>query len=170
MAWTAPRTWVTAETVTAALLNAHVRDNLDASFPLTGGPTHTTWVPTYANLTVGDGTVTARYTQIGKLVLAEYMLLWGSTTSISGTVNVSLPVTSASTYAQLDSPIGTAQFLDDGSDRYLGTVSWNTTTTLAVQALNAATTHLRTASLSSTIPFTWTTNDRLAFTVAYEAA
>ncbi len=28
MAWTAPRTWVTGEKVTAALLNAHVRDNL----------------------------------------------------------------------------------------------------------------------------------------------
>lgn len=28
MAWTAPRTWVTAEIVTAALLNTHVRDNL----------------------------------------------------------------------------------------------------------------------------------------------
>ena len=28
MAWTAPRTWVTSELATAALLNAHVRDNL----------------------------------------------------------------------------------------------------------------------------------------------
>ncbi len=28
MAWTAPRTWVTGETVTAALMNAHIRDNL----------------------------------------------------------------------------------------------------------------------------------------------
>ena len=28
MAWTAPRTWVTAEVVTAALMNTHVRDNL----------------------------------------------------------------------------------------------------------------------------------------------
>ncbi len=28
MAWTAPRTWVTGETVTAALLNTHIRDNL----------------------------------------------------------------------------------------------------------------------------------------------
>jgi len=28
MAWTSPRTWVVAEMVTAALLNAHVRDNL----------------------------------------------------------------------------------------------------------------------------------------------
>ena len=28
MGWTAPRTWVAGETVTAALMNAHVRDNL----------------------------------------------------------------------------------------------------------------------------------------------
>lgn len=28
MAWTAPRTWVAAENVTAALLNTHLRDNL----------------------------------------------------------------------------------------------------------------------------------------------
>ena len=29
MAWTSPRTWVAAETVTAAQLNTHIRDNLD---------------------------------------------------------------------------------------------------------------------------------------------
>ncbi len=33
MAWTAPRTWVTGETVTAALLNTHVRDNLLVAAP-----------------------------------------------------------------------------------------------------------------------------------------
>ena len=30
MAWTAPRTWVTGEVVTASIMNAHVRDNLKA--------------------------------------------------------------------------------------------------------------------------------------------
>jgi len=30
MAWTTPRTWVSGETVTDTLLNAHVRDNLNA--------------------------------------------------------------------------------------------------------------------------------------------
>ncbi len=29
MAWTNPRTWIAGETVTAALMNAHVRDNLN---------------------------------------------------------------------------------------------------------------------------------------------
>lgn len=33
MAWTAPRTWVAAETLTAALLNTHVRDNLLEAAP-----------------------------------------------------------------------------------------------------------------------------------------
>ena len=30
MGWTAPRTWVAAEVVTAAIMNTHVRDNLNA--------------------------------------------------------------------------------------------------------------------------------------------
>lgn len=30
MAWTSPRTWVVSEIVTAALMNTHVRDNLNA--------------------------------------------------------------------------------------------------------------------------------------------
>lgn len=33
MAWTAPRTWVTSETVTAAIMNTHVRDNLLETVP-----------------------------------------------------------------------------------------------------------------------------------------
>ncbi len=35
MAWTAPRTWVTAEVVSASLMNTHVRDNLLETAPAT---------------------------------------------------------------------------------------------------------------------------------------
>jgi len=35
MAWTSPRTWVALETVTAALMNTHVRDNLNALMVVT---------------------------------------------------------------------------------------------------------------------------------------
>lgn len=34
MAWSAPRTWVTSELVTASIMNTHVRDNFLAVFPL----------------------------------------------------------------------------------------------------------------------------------------
>ena len=33
MAWTAPRTWVASEDVTAAIMNAHVRDNFNETAP-----------------------------------------------------------------------------------------------------------------------------------------
>ena len=33
MAWTTPRTWVTGEVVTAALLNAQIKANMDLSAP-----------------------------------------------------------------------------------------------------------------------------------------
>ena len=35
MAWTTPRTWVTGETVTAAQMNAHIRDNFRETSPFT---------------------------------------------------------------------------------------------------------------------------------------
>jgi hypothetical protein len=50
MAWTAPRTWVTSEVVTAALLNTHLRDNL-----LWAGFHHGCRAYKSANQTVGIG-------------------------------------------------------------------------------------------------------------------
>lgn len=41
MAWTAPRTWVTSEVVTASVMNTHVRDN----FLETGPAVHTSSTP-----------------------------------------------------------------------------------------------------------------------------
>ena len=37
MAWTTPRDWATGELVTAAMMNAHVRDNLKALGPVVAG-------------------------------------------------------------------------------------------------------------------------------------
>ncbi len=39
MAWTSPRTWIPGETVTATMLNAHVRDNLNVLAGFTRGGT-----------------------------------------------------------------------------------------------------------------------------------
>lgn len=59
-AWTTPKTWVTDELVTAAMLNTHLRDNLNAlktpptySFdgPLTLSTTSTNWVDMHSSLT-----------------------------------------------------------------------------------------------------------------------
>lgn len=96
MAWTSPRTWVAGETVTAALLNTHLRDNLKAI-----GDAWATWTPTWAatttNPTLGNGTLDAAYINTGKLFVFQLDLTFGSTTTAgSGTYSFTLPVTPAS--------------------------------------------------------------------------
>jgi hypothetical protein len=49
MAWTAPRTWVALETVTAALLNTHLRDNLLETAPAKASAQADTFYATAAN-------------------------------------------------------------------------------------------------------------------------
>jgi hypothetical protein len=51
-----------------------------------------TWTPTYTNLTIGNGTVTANYNITNRVVYFEWRLLVGSTTSSSGAMRVTLPV------------------------------------------------------------------------------
>src|SRR5687767_2356476 len=40
----------------------------------------TTWTPSYSGITIGTGTVTARYVQIGDVVHFIYQRVWGTTT------------------------------------------------------------------------------------------
>lgn len=52
MVWTTPRTWTTGEIVTAANLNTHVRDNLNALFTRRFG--HTYVIPGEIKVPAGD--------------------------------------------------------------------------------------------------------------------
>lgn len=126
----------------------------------------TNYTPTYLNLTPGNGTVTARFRQIGKSVQVFYRLVWGSTTSCGNYPIVSYPVTPAYTgvYAGIcglqDSGVGTYSgraFLDgaNGILFYATYTGGNSAIDQVVQA---------------TVPATWTTNDVFYFTVSYEAA
>jgi hypothetical protein len=52
----------------------------------------TSWTPAYTGLTVGNGTSTGRYQRVGNTVIAQAKLTWGSTTSASVPIYVTLPV------------------------------------------------------------------------------
>lgn len=57
-AWTTPRTWVTSETVTASLLNVHVRDNLNSLYEDSpaqpwDNPIAGLWCPLTSGRTIG---------------------------------------------------------------------------------------------------------------------
>ena len=153
MAWTSPRTWVAGETLTAALLNQHVRDNQKAI-----GDAWTAYTPTLGNWTLGNGTWSAAYIQAGKLIHFRANLTVGSTTSISGSPTITLPVTAIA--ARAASFPGGAYDLSATTNYELG--AFHTTTTVSFRSAGAA--------LSSTVPFTWATGDEVYVSGTYEAA
>lgn len=136
------------------------------------GWTWQTWTPTWTNLTVGNGTIVARYNQTGKTVNAHIELTFGSTTSISGQVDFTLPITASSTYLG-NNQIGTGSLEDFGItiyDPWIITSGGSPTTKCVIHVKNAAGTYVSFTALSSTIPFTWGNGDIIHVNIKYEAA
>lgn len=134
----------------------------------------TPWVPTWTNLTVGNGVVVARYRQIGKLVICRLSLIFGTTTgSISGLIGFSLPVTRVAYPGTAGAcGIGRAQAIDvsDSNKIYPCDVVNTSTTVGSILVCLTGGTYAVDTSTSSTIPFTWTTSDEIHAQICYEAA
>jgi hypothetical protein len=157
MAWTAPRTWVAGETVTAAIMNTHVRDNLKAL-----GDPWTAYTPTYTGLTIGNAVVTAKFIQPGKLVIGEVKIVFGSTSTFAGGFTVSLPVTAA----VITVPVGVAYFNDTSAALHRSGPALTQAGGNTVAFIEAGGAGL----VSNVIPFTWAVGDTLSFEFEYEAA
>ncbi len=128
-------------------------------------PRHFKYSPVWTNLTLGNGTDESTVTIHNGQVFFQVNILWGTTTSIGGSVTVTLPVAAAANYAQI-TPIGIARYKDaTGGNAASGIVF--STGVLAV--LNSSGTYALGDPLSSTVPFTWTTSDILALQCNYFA-
>jgi hypothetical protein len=124
-----------------------------------------TWTPTYSGITVGNGTVIARYQQIGKLVNIEYRLTFGSTTTISAPARLTPPV--SINLAQYFAFNGVA--LDAGTAAYQLWIDPGNANLLEFLIPIASGTYITPTSVSATVPFTFTTNDVLTLRATYEA-
>ena len=129
---------------------------------------YTTYTPTWTNLTVGNGTVTFRYGRVQNFIHVIGHIVFGSTTSITGSgVQVSLPVTAESpTNLQ---PVG-LNVLNSPTLQFFGFQRLDTTTSAAIRVWNTSGTYLQSSSISATTPFTWATNDVITLNFIYEAA
>tara|TARA_R110000787_G_scaffold117171_8_gene227721 strand:+ start:173 stop:1321 length:1149 start_codon:yes stop_codon:yes gene_type:complete len=134
-----------------------------------GVGTWSAWTPTLANMALGNGTITARYTQIGKTVHFTFYFILGSTSTVGASdPTVSLPVTGV--LPTPHSPIGTVKFLDSGTIHNLGVVKMVSTTVFGFYVHKANSTYGVAQVLSNTIPFTWTTSDTISAIGTYEVA
>jgi hypothetical protein len=128
------------------------------------------WTPTFANLTVGNGTLVCKYIQIGKTVTARISFALGTTSSVGTAPTFTLPVTSVSGYVA-GHWLGGLRIVA-GAAGFTGYIQWATTTTALLLALNASATYVSdtSANWTSLIPGTWTTADHFDGTITYEAA
>ena len=124
------------------------------------------WTPSYTNQTIGNGTVVARYVQIGDTIHAEFSFILGSTSSVGSNPLISMPTAFATGHW----PVGTAYFLDSGTASYQGAVEVNGIDDFFPRVATASGSYTQNAGLTASVPFTWTTSDRIAFSMTYEAA
>lgn len=130
-----------------------------------------TWSPSYGNLTVGNGTVIARYARAGNVIHAWYQLTFGSTTSIDATnPTISLPATASSSYTVSRTFLGHAYLFDTGSANYDGKVRLQSTTTVSIGVDAAGSTYVQQNNISASAPHTWATGDIISWYAIYEAA
>ena len=129
------------------------------------------WSPSYANITVGNGAVIARYIQIGSLVVARFRFALGTTSAIGTAPTISLPVTASGTGYGANGPaVGPLTCRDAGTTLHTGGVFIGSSTVFNIFVDNSTGTYGAMSVISATIPMTWTTTDELSFTATYEAA
>jgi hypothetical protein len=126
-----------------------------------------TWTAAGGTPTIGNGTLTGKYTVINNWCVGSVLMVLGSTSSISGTSEWrwSLPVTQTNT-PQFQA-LGSALAIDYGTAGYRGTVWYSLgQNAMAVYASDVA------GTVGATIPFTWTpaSGDYLTISFSYEVA
>lgn len=144
-------------------------DAIDASVG-TGLLAWQSWAPTLSGGWLnGNGTWTASYVKIGKIVHVRGRFVLGSTTTKGTTMSISLPVTAAAN--QVSTVSGAATWATvAGTNTYLLFPQIASTTTITMFAPNVAGTYMTRANLTAAIPATWATSDEVHFSFTYEAA
>ena len=115
---------------------------------------------------LGNGTAVGAYARLGRMVFVRAVITWGGTSSFgAGGLTLTLPVAASIASQSLVGVLG-----DTGTANYpalLNTAAASSTAT--VLALNAGSTYLAYASVTTSAPHTWVSTDTVTFNGCYEA-
>jgi hypothetical protein len=125
------------------------------------------YTPTFTNLNVGNGGVYGQYIRLGQFVYFWGQCVFGSTTSITGTVYVNFPVTANGALPALNT--GWVRAVDAGVFNYECTMTLNTTQRWEISAHNATGTYVYQQVVNASVPFSWGNGDFFMWTGVYEA-
>ena len=126
-----------------------------------------TFTPTWTNYTRGNGTTTAYQGVVGKWVYVYLKETLGTTSSVTGELRLTLPVTAVRAQAI---PYQLCNLNDTGTAAYLGVTVQLSATQVALRAFNVSGTYGTQTATSATAPFTWTNTDFFELWLMYEGA
>lgn len=113
--------------------------------------------------TIGNGTIVAKYMRVNKRITYRINLTWGSTTSHAASAQLfALPVAAHADYTA-GMHLGNGVGLDSGTTWGQLAAAWNTSTQIFVITTAGS-------QISNTVPWTWTTGDKLSISGTYETA
>lgn len=122
----------------------------------------TSYTPTLTNVTLGNGAIAGIYQRLGSYVVFGVHLSFGSTTSVSGLIGISLPFTAAAG-ASTRSLVNLA-YADTGTNTFngIGQILENATKMDCYAILtNATYASIAASPTSATVPHTWANTDEI---------
>ena len=126
------------------------------------------WSPTLSGGWLnGNGTWTAKYAKLGKIVIATGYFVVGSTTTKGTSLIANLPVTALTT-TNINGFAWCGTSSSSGFSPLI--VRPASTTTFNLFASNAAGTYVAAGDVTATAPITWATGSVISFTAIYESA
>lgn len=150
----------------ASITNANITDLRTFVF----GGAWTSWTPTLANLTQGNGTVSAKHIRLGRLVHYRFQFTLGTTNSAVGTTpTFSLPVAPSTDYFTSPSWVGNC-ILTDASGPDVSAVATPSGSNAELFYWGLSGSNVVRTTITATAPFTWTTGDIIEVDGFYEAA
>jgi hypothetical protein len=129
------------------------------------GEAATSFTATWSNYTRGNGASIAYYTRVNKLTYVYVEETLGSTSSMGTSPTLTLPFAAPRIEAI---PITKCRIDDAGANVYWGTVAPVSTSSVTLYADLASGAYLAFASITATVPMTWTTGDIMVLAFMYE--
>jgi hypothetical protein len=160
-----PRTWAVGETVTAAMLNAEIRDQLNSMFDA-WTPYTPSWTASTTNPVLGNGVLAGQYIKWGRTCTATVILTMGSTTTYgSGNYLFTLPFSAA---AATVSYLGVARL---GTSRiWLGHVVVASGSNLVTVTFDTNATDTRGTNWTGTVPDPLAATNTFRFSLTYQTS
>ncbi len=137
-----------------------------------GLPNATSYTPTTTNWTLGNGSMTTYYVSSGDTVFYYGRILWGSTTSNTGQMRISLPFTAANFASNTYLISASGAFFDASTGTaYQLICTGPSTTAMGFNVIGSNSTYVSGwAPIDSATPVAPTTNDEILFFSYYRKA